>query len=387
MDISSYENKSLRIMTPGPTQVAENVRRARSLITTNPDLDLEFYEFYHDTCQLFGELIHTRNECYILGGEGILGLEAACASLTEPGDRVLVIDNGIFGRGFADFVSMYQGEPVIFTADYHRPLSVTELKEYLEKDHNFKYATLVHSDTPSGLLNPVEQLCPLLKEYGILTVVDSVTGMFADELDVEKSQIDIVCGGSQKALSAPPGLTMVAVSEDARRCMHQRKTPIRSFYANLLIFESYYQDKWFPYTMPVSDIMGLRQALENVKADKQQISRHQRIACATRKALTEAGLTLYLQDGYASSVTVFYVPEGITDTEILRKMRQEHQILIAGCFDVLAGKVIRIGHMGNNANEKDMTDTLSALGQVFTELGVDIKADMAEIFQQELDQE
>lgn len=384
MNVSSYENKNLLIMTPGPTQVAENVRQARSLVTTNPDLDLEFYDFYRDTCQLFGELVHTKNDCYILGGEGILGLEAACASLTEPGDRVLVIDNGIFGRGFADFVSMYQGEPVLLTADYHKPLNCQELESYLKNDHDFKYATLVHSDTPSGLLNPVEELCPLLKKYGILTVVDTVTGMFAEELNIDKAQIDIACGGSQKALSAPPGLTMVSVSDDAKKAMKDRKTPIRSFYANLLIFEKYYENKWFPYTMPISDIMGLRQALENVKEDTEQIFRHKRIASATRKALTEAGLTLYLQDGFASSVTVFYVPEGTSDREILCKMKEEHQILIAGCFDVLAGKVLRIGHMGNNANEKDMADTLAALGQVLQSLGITVKANMAEVFLTEI---
>ena len=384
MNLTKYENSTLKIMTPGPTQVAENVRQARSLITTNPDLDLEFYDFYKETCELFAELIHTKNDCYILGGEGILGLEAACASLTEPGDRVLVIDNGIFGKGFADFVSMYQGEPVIFTTDYHKPLSYEELKAYLEKDSDFKYATLVHSDTPSGLLNPVEELCPLLKEYGILTVVDSVTGMFAEELDVDRCQIDIACGGSQKALSAPPGLTMVSVSEDAKKAMHNRKTPIRSFYANLLVFENYYENKWFPYTMPISDIMGLRQALENAKEDCDRISRHKIIAAATRKALTEAGLTLYLQEGFASSVTVFYVPEETSDREILRKMKEEHQIWIAGCFDILAGKVIRIGHMGNNANERDMTVTLNALGQVLQEVGVKVKVNMTDVFIEEL---
>ena len=252
-----FENKTIKIMTPGPTQVAERVRHARSLVTTNPDLDPAFYDFYKETCELFAGLIGTKNPCYILGGEGILGLEAACASLTEPGDRVLVIDNGIFGKGFADFVSLYEGEPVVWSLDYHKPLDEQSLRDYLEKDHAFKYATLVHSDTPTGLLNPVDRLCPILKEYGILTVVDSVTGMFADPLDVDASRIDIVCGGSQKALSAPPGLTMVAVSPDALRAMHARKAPIRSFYANLLTFETYYEDQWFPYTMPVSDIMGL----------------------------------------------------------------------------------------------------------------------------------
>lgn len=373
---------NLKIMTPGPTQVEENVRMARSLVTTNPDLDLEFYDFYRETCRLFADLIHTKEECFILGGEGILGLEAACASLTEPGDRVLVLDNGIFGKGFADFVSLYQGEPVLLTADYHRPFPEAKLRAFLEKDHDFKYATLVHNDTPSGVLNPLDRLCPLLKEYGILTVVDSVSGMFSDAFRMDEWQIDIACGGSQKALSAPPGLTMVAVSREAFGAMHQRKEPIRSFYANLLTMENYYQEKWFPYTMPVSDILGLRQALENVREDRGHLARHARIAAAVRKALTEAGLTLYLEEGYASSVTVFCVPEGIKDSDILTGMRQEYHIMVAGCFDVLAGKVIRLGHMGTNANQEDVAQTLEALGMVLSEMGFPVKAVMKEVFYQ-----
>ena len=104
-----------KIMTPGPTQVAENVRLARSRECTNPDLDTDFVEFYKETCEEISRLLHTENETLILGGEGILGLEAACASMTEPGDRVLVLDNGIYGRGFADFVSMYGGKPELYS--------------------------------------------------------------------------------------------------------------------------------------------------------------------------------------------------------------------------------------------------------------------------------
>ena len=95
-----------KVMTPGPTQVKENVRMARSLVCTNPDLDEAFFDFYKETCNRLETLLHASGSAYILGGEGILGLEAACASLTEVGDRVLVLDNGIFGKGFADFVSM-----------------------------------------------------------------------------------------------------------------------------------------------------------------------------------------------------------------------------------------------------------------------------------------
>ena len=127
-----------KIMTPGPTQVAENVRMARRLECTNPDLDESFVEFYKETCEKISRLLKTENETLILGGEGILGLEAACASLTEPGDKVLVLDNGIFGNGFADFVSMYGGVPELYTRDYRETLNVQELAEYLKEHHDYK---------------------------------------------------------------------------------------------------------------------------------------------------------------------------------------------------------------------------------------------------------
>lgn len=379
-----WEEQELVLMTPGPTQVAENVRTVRAYNVTSPIVDARFFDFYRETCQRMGKCLGTEHPFYIMNGEGILGLEAACASLTEPGDRVLVLDNGVFGKGFADFVSMYGGVPVIAEFDYRRPISIQDLKEYLERDHDFKYATLVHSDTPSGVLNPVNVLCPLLKSYEILTVVDSVTGMFAEELQMDGARIDILCGGSQKALSAPSGLTMVGVSPDAAQAMHQRKTPIASFYANLLTFENYYQEMHFPYTQPVSDIYGLRAALEDYIVDDSFRLRHQKIAEAVRAAVEAAGLSLYLREGFASTVTAVEVPEGITDEEILKEMMEAHQILISGSIGILKGKVIRIGHMGNNANVEDVAATLKALGEVLAGKGIALQADMRAVFMETL---
>ena len=369
-----------KIMTAGPVQVRENVRMARSLPCTNPDLDLEFYEFYKETCNLFSKALGTESRTLILGGEGILGLEAACASLTEPGDRVLVIDNGIFGKGFADFVKIYGGEPVLYTTDYRNPVDTAALEEYLKKDSSFKYATVVHCDTPSGVINDVAEISRILDRYGIMTVADSVAGMFGQPLDCASSKIDILCGGSQKALSAPPGLTMVWVSDRAFKAMEDRKTPMASFYANILVFKDYYENKWFPYTMPISDITGLRQALDNFLADGDVYERHTKIATATRYALQKGGLKLYLESGYSNTVTVLEVPEGMTDEQILRGMEKDYGIMISGCFDVLAGKVVRIGHMGENANTADMTETLRALQGTMEKHGVKISCDLADAF-------
>jgi aspartate aminotransferase-like enzyme len=340
-------------------------------------LDLDFYDFYRETCQLYSELLHTKNESLILSGEGILGLEAAIASLTEPGDRVLVLDNGVFGKGFADFVRMYGGEPVLYTTDYRREIETEPLRQFLEQDAAFKYATVVHCDTPSGMRNDIGALCPLLKEYGILTVVDSVSGMFGNPVEVDDWKIDILCGGSQKAISCPIGLTLVTVSDEAKQAMEQRSTPIASFYANLSIFRDYYEKKWFPYSMPISDIYGLRQALENIREDKDMLARHARIAKKTREALVRAGLSLYGENGYSDTVTVFCVPTGTTAEEILREMREQHGILLAGSFDVLAGEVIRIGHMGYNCTEENLVETLQALNETLHTLGVELKQPLA----------
>lgn len=374
-----------KIMTAGPTQVRENVRMARSLECTNPDLDPVFFDFYKETCGLLSKAMNTDNKALILGGEGILGLEAACASLTEPGDRVLVIDNGVFGKGFADFVKIYGGEPVSFVSDYHRPVELFELEDFLKKDSNFKYTTVVHCDTPSGVLNDVEEISKLLDRYGIMTVADSVAGMFGEPLDLSNSKIDILCGGSQKALSCPPGLTMLWVSDRAFKAMEDRKTPIAAFYANILLFKDYYENQAFPYTMPISDINGIRAALENYFEMEDTIyDRHARIAAATRKALTEGGVPLYLEKGWSSTVTCIAVPEGITDMEILEGMEKDYNIMISGCFDVLAGKIVRIGHMGENCYEDKVAETLAALQGTLEKKGIKVKCDLAEAFRKEL---
>lgn len=374
-----------KIMTPGPTQVAENVRIARSRECTNPDLDETFVEFYKETCEKISSLLHAPGETLILGGEGILGLEAACASLTEPGDRVLVLDNGIFGRGFGDFISLYGGKPELYSTDMRNTIDVEELEKYLEQHHDYKYATVVHGDTPSGMLNDVERICPLLKKYGILTVTDAVSTCFGEALDVEKAQIDILCGGSQKVVSAPPGLTFVVVSRDARDAILNRKTPVASFYANLSTFFHYYEEKWFPYTMPISDIYGLRAAIDNIAADKDIIRRHERIGKASRAAVKAAGLRLYQESGFSNTVTVFEVPEGTTDNEILETMKQDYNIMLAGSFDRLAGKVIRIGHMGNNATVENVRETFHGLDGTFKKLGIALKADMEKVFLESLE--
>lgn len=368
------------IMTPGPTYVHEDVRRAMAMPITNPDIDPEFYEFYKDTCDRFKKLLNTENDVLILGGEGILGLEAACASLIEPKDRVLCIDNGIFGKGFGDFQGMYGGEVVYFKGDYQKPIDMKDLEAFLKQDNNFKLATIVHCETPSGITNPIHLICPLLNSYGILTVVDSVSGIGGEEIKVDEWKIDIALGGSQKCLSAPPGATFLSVSKDAWTKMESRKIPIASFYCNLTTYKGWYEGKWFPYTQAISDIYALRCALDRLLDEKSYIERHRKISEAVRNSIIAAGLEIYAQDGFSNTVTAVVIPKGLTFEGIYEEMLSEHKIMIGGAFDYLKGKIFRIGHMGENCQEEKLYMTLKALNKVFIKNNIKLNGDLHKHF-------
>ncbi|MDB9614968.1 alanine--glyoxylate aminotransferase family protein [Clostridioides difficile] len=367
---------------PGPTETRENVRLARAEKTTNPDIDIDFVEFYKKTCEKFGNIIGTKNDVYILSGEGILGLEAACASLTEKGDRVLVIDNGIYGEGFKDFVTMYGGEYVLFSSEYTKSIDIDELKAFLDEDSNFKYATVVHCDTPTGVLNDVSKICPLLKKYGILTVVDSVAGMVGERLSVDESKIDIILGGSQKAISAPAGLTIVGISQDAKNCIKNRKTDVIGFYCNLNIWEGYYEKKYFPYTMPISDIMGLDKALDNILEEgiENVLNRHKKIAYSVRKSIEEYGLELFLEEGYSNTVTAIKVPESIGALELTDYMLKNYNTLVATSLNQYMDTILRIGHMGENANLNKIEHVLNVLDKSLSALGFKGNGNLLNLF-------
>ena len=279
---------------------------------------------------------------------------------------------------------MYGGEVVVFKEDRKHSIDTQKLEEFLEKDHDFKFATVVHCDTPSGVLNDIDKICHLLKKMSILTVVDSVAGMGGEDVRVDEWKIDIVIGASQKCVSAPAGLTFLSISEDAFKSMEKRKKPIASYYCNLLIWKDYYKNKWFPYTPPISDIVGLRQAFDNIKEDTGILERHESIAKATRKAVKQAGLSLYIEEGYSSTVTVIELPKGINDKALLKHMVDDFNVFIAGSFGYLQGKVIRIGHMGENAKKDKMVYTLLALQSSLKELGFECKTNMVEAFLREV---
>jgi aspartate aminotransferase-like enzyme len=368
-------------MSPGPTTVNEEVRRAMSRKIINPDLDPQFFEFYRETADKLKKLMKTKNDVLILSSEAILGLEAACASLIEPGDKVLAIENGIFGRGFANLAELYGGIVTRFTCDGRSGIDAVKLKGFLDQNKGFKIATMVHCETPSGLTNPVDKLCPVLKEQGIITVVDTVSGVGGEELEVDSWGLDIAIGGSQKCLSAPPGLCFMSISEEAWKKIFFREKPIAGFYVNLAVWKNWYSEKFFPYTQPVSDLYALDAALDIALSQGGSLQeRHRSLAEAVRKSIVSAGLELYPQGSYSNTVTSVLVPEGVSFSAIFDSMLNEHGVLIAGAFDFLKDKVFRIGHMGENCSEDKLFITLRALDATLEGLGFKLKAKMHEEF-------
>ena len=360
-------NPNYLMMTAGPTMVRKNVMEKRAEFFGNPDIDNDFFKFYDElrekTSKIFG---CSKSNIVIMSGEGMVGLDSACASLCEKGDRVLIIENGLFGAGFADLVRPYGATPVTLSFDSKNKIDVKKVEEFLEKDSNFKFATVVHCDTPTGVLNDVENICKLLKSKGILTVVDTVAAIGGEHFNMESFGADIALGGSQKAFSAPPGLTILGVSDDAWKAIKNRKEPIPSFYCNLSYWDSCVENKLFPYTMPASDIMGFDQAIDNLLEEgiDEVIKRHHKVAKYCREKIQELGLKLYIEDGFASTVTSFYVPEGFTPNEFIKLLKEKHQILISGSYGDFAKYILRVGHMGESATIENIDKVIAGIKDI-----------------------
>lgn len=353
-----------RQMAPGPVALSDAVRQAMAQQLINPDLDPAYIVFYASMCEKIQRLLYTKSDCLVLAGEGILGLEAACASLIEPGTKVLCLANGVFGAGFVDFVTAYGGIPIVLEKDYRQGITADEVTEALRQNPDIKVATLVHCDTPSGLLNPLHEIGPVLKQHGVISIVDAVASIAGDRVLTDEWGLDVVLGGSQKALSAPPGLTFMSVSQTAWDFMLARREAPKGLYLNLLTWrDSWLQDKSFPYTQPVNDHYALDVALDTALAEGEALyQRHAEVAEFTREAVQTAGFRLYPDAKYAAStVTAIEVPAGVPDADYRHRLLQEYGWQIAGSYGPLAGKVWRIGHMGTQADKAQVQACLDAM--------------------------
>ncbi|ACM57368.1 pyridoxal-phosphate-dependent aminotransferase family protein [Halorubrum lacusprofundi] len=363
------------LMTPGPTAVPASVRDTMSRELINPDVDPAFHGIYNRLTDRLatvygvdsdgdtgGDSAASTRDIVVPGGEGILGLEAAIASLVEPGTEVLCLSNGLYGDGFADFVADYGGEATLVSADYDDSLPLAELESVLaDDDREFDLATMVHCETPTGTLNDLGPALDLLDEADeeILTVVDAVSSLGG--VRVPTGRIDVCLGASQKCFSAPPGLTTAAISDRAWAAMEERDP--HSLYTNFLPWRD--TAEGFPYTHLTTEVVALDAALgllveEGLDAVRE---RHRAAATRCRERGAELGLEPYPAPERSSpTVTAFHVP-GRAE-ELQRRLREERDVLVATGLGELADDILRIGHMGHNARISRVDEAMDALGDV-----------------------
>ncbi len=362
------------ILTPGPTEIHWRVRQALSRKTTNPDIDRDFYYTYSDVVLKLKKLLGAdRSSLYVLAGEAIMGLEIAISNIVKKGDKILVLSNGVYGEGFAEFVKAYGGVPVIVSKDWRESFSREDIKKALDEHSDVKVLTLVHCDTPSGILNPLQDVILEARRRGVLTIVDAVSTIGAMPIGVDTWGIDILIGGSQKALGCPPGLTIITVSEYAWDAIRE-KNP-EGYYMNLLrIRESFEKEKIFPYTMPESLIYALNEALD-ILMFEEGLDNVYRRHLLSRKACWNASMALGLEPyplkiEYSSpTVTALLVPQGLSVDKIIERAWRIYGVLFASSWGKLRNRILRIGHMGQQASRNHVLLGFITLARVLEELG------------------
>ncbi|WP_436347093.1 pyridoxal-phosphate-dependent aminotransferase family protein [Natronorubrum sp. FCH18a] len=349
--------------TPGPTTVPPTVREAMAAEQPNPDIESAFAERYDDVCTKLEEIYDTSHDVVVPGGEGILGLEAAIASLVAPGDRVLCISNGLYGDGFADFVESSDGEAELVSAAYDEDYDLegvaTALEEADDAGDPFTVATLVHCETPTGTLNDMGPVLDLLEEHDVLSVVDAVSSLGGTSVPTDR--IDVCLGASQKCFSAPPGLTTAAISDRAWAAMEERDPA--SLYTNFLPWRDV--SDGFPYTHLDANVAALDAALDIVLEEglESVFARHEAAAERCRERGAELGLERYPDpDRLSPTVTAFHLPGDAK--RIQRRVADEKGIVLATGLGDLEDDILRLGHIGYNAEVEKVDRAMDAVAAV-----------------------
>ena len=366
------------LMIPGPTMVSPRVLRVMAKPVVS-HVSGEFVEAFREALELTRRLFLSEGRVFILSGSGTLGMEAAIANVVEPGDRVLCVENGFFGEKFKDLVRAHGGEVDCLTFEWGEPVDVGLVRERLE-EKPYKALTVEHVDTSTGIANPIDKVGEAARDFDALYIVDTVCGIGAMPVKVDEWGIDVCLTGSQKAIGAPPGLTLLTFSDDAWRIVEGRETPVTDYYADLR--------RWLPVmenpqryfaTPSVPLLLALREALRIVMEEglEERWRRHEVIAEAVRRGVQSLGLTLFPREGYrANSLTVPEAPEGVAEQEVRRLMREKYRVIVAGGLGRLAGRTFRIGHMGT-VTANDVVATLAALEMSLMELGYPVEAGTA----------
>ena len=372
-------SKKWPVMTlaAGPVEVAPAVLRAQSREVLY-HYDPAFIDLYGQVCGLVQQVFRTKYDVVLMQGEAILALEAAAASLFEPGDKVLNLVSGIFGKGYEHFIEKYGGQTIELAVPYNDAIDPEQVRAALREHPDIKFLSVVHSETPSATVNPVEAIGAIAREHGVLTIVDTVSGLGSEVLRPEGWGMDVAIAGPQKCLGAPPGLSLLAVSPDAWKAMERRSRPLRGSYLSILDWkDTWLTRKVFPYTPSVSLVYALDAALQAVLEEgvDRYAARHAAVAGACRRGVEALGLKLWAaREAIAgAAVTGVVMPDGVDDKVLRGHMRERYGVMISGGYGELEGKLFRLGHMGRAAHPAYLAAQLAILERSLADLGVPIE--------------
>ena len=372
MNTSDFKNGSQAIperllMGPGPSNVHPRVIAAMSQPILGY-LDPVFLDLMDETMKLLRGVFGTQNRLtFPISATGSAGMEATLCNLIEPGDDVVVCVNGFFGTRMADIVKRCRGNLHVVEGEWGKIIAPEDVENKL-KAVNAKLVGIVHAETSTGILQPLDDISALAKRYDALLLVDCVTSLGGVPVNLDATGIDVAYSCTQKCLGCPPGLSPVSFSDRAVEIVHGRKTEVQSWYLDIRMISDYWgEERVYHHTAPILMNYAINEALRLVHEEglNERYYRHRLHSQALAVGLESMGIKRIAQEEYrAPMLTSVSIPDGMDDVTIRRRLLQEYNIEIGGGFGVFKGKAWRIGLMGETCRKESVIRLLTALGDL-----------------------
>lgn len=366
------------LMGPGPSDVAPQVLAALAAPTVG-HLDPYFLHLMDEVQQMLREVFQTKNKLTLaVSGTGSSGMEACVVNLIEPGDKMLVCVNGVFGGRMIDVAARCGAEVMKIERPFGEVFSAEEVQKAVE-EFQPKVVGIVHAETSTGALQPVEEISKVVHAAGALLVLDCVTSLGGLPVKIDEWEVDAAYSGTQKCLSCPPGLAPVTFSDRAVEAMEARQTKIASWYLDMSMVRNYWSDqsRAYHHTAPINMNYGLHEALRTLLNEGLDAvhARHKRNHLALRAGLEAMGIEYAVtKEIRLPMLNAVLIPEGVDDKAVRGRLLNEFGIEIGGGLGPMAGKTWRIGLMGEACRERNVLLFLSALENCLRHAGVNVPA-------------
>jgi alanine-glyoxylate transaminase/serine-glyoxylate transaminase/serine-pyruvate transaminase len=363
-----FEPPPRRLMGPGPSDVAPAVLQAMSRPLVG-HLDPTFVKLMEETKAMLRQVFFTRNEMtFPVSGTGSAGMEFCFVNLIESGDEVIIGVNGVFGGRMCDVAERCGARVVKVESPWGQIITPEQIATALKSASRPKLIAVVHAETSTGALTPVEEISRLAHGAGALFLLDTVTSLGGCPVRLDDWQVDAVYSGTQKCLSCPPGLSPVSLSPGAMSAVAKRKTKVQSWYLDAGLLSSYWgQERVYHHTAPITMNYGLHEALRLVLAEgiEHRWRRHEQNHHLLRQGLAALGLEIVSQPGHQLwQLNAVGVPAGVDELAVRKELLASHNIEIGAGLGPLKGKIWRIGLMGETSKKENVDAVLSALKSI-----------------------